>query len=295
MEPWREALGIEHPRWPEIAVHLAKVTQNAIYKEGKNSCDLTNHLREVGNPYIEPVFVNEYISGKSSFGCFFQQYQDFLKITPTDVFPKATLEQAPIYFKKLTRYLGSTGNVEFLSSYLIYKPGEELREHIKRFFTGKKRALEKTSSSRIKRLFGGEVEKKFVNSYVQPDVFKEIIEQGTFSLFKSKDMGVQPLINLLQDLKANTEELTPCRNLTPAEKFELHQRWVWSGGWSAHGPHINGPEEVERLRALRTDPLGRTKLEEIAYGINGYILERLVHDEFLHELTSSDDPMCVVN
>jgi hypothetical protein len=132
MEPWREAMGLNRPRWLGIAEQLAKITNLALDRNGKNFCDLTNHLRQAGNQDILPEFIDEYLTGKASFGCFFQQYQEFLRIDPLEVFPKSTPEEAQAHLGKLIKYLGSTHNVEFLVSYMIPKPGAELRAYIKK-------------------------------------------------------------------------------------------------------------------------------------------------------------------
>jgi len=135
---WRESLGIEDSRWIGIGKYIATITTKALESQRKTSSDLTNHLRFVGNEHIEVDYVNEYLSGNASFGCFFPQLRDFLRITGADVFRKNSPEEAQRNLESLDKYLTDCSNPDSLVIFLKYKPGEELRKHVAEVLTEKR-------------------------------------------------------------------------------------------------------------------------------------------------------------
>jgi hypothetical protein len=193
MEKWRESLGIENPRWQKIAQHLAEITNRYLTKSGKTICDLTNHLRDAGNKYIEPRFVEEYLTGNTSFGCFFQQYQEFLGINPSDIFPNAQKEEVQEHLAKLIKYLGATNNLEFLVSYMIHKPGEELRNHVRNL------VKEKIEKVRVPPYFSVEVglnEDDYTNPYKKG-------QRDLMNLLKNKTPWLHSIANSRLSLSEN--------------------------------------------------------------------------------------------
>jgi hypothetical protein len=145
MKDFKEALGIENARWTGIGEHIAKITGQKLREQNKTSIDLTNRLREVGHKYIEPEYVDEYLCGKTSFGCFFTRFRDYLDIKPLDVFPKASEEEAKVHLAALDNYLLETDNLDSLEIFLKHKPGEELRNHVAQTLTKKRdETLKKT-------------------------------------------------------------------------------------------------------------------------------------------------------
>jgi len=373
---WKEALGFENPRWIKIGEHIARITQEKLKQQGKGVCDLTNHLREVGNQQIEPAYVEEYLSGKTSFGCFFPQFRGLLGIVAGDVFKNSSEEQAQQYLKSLDRYLTTTLNPEAAEIFLKFKPGEELRRHVRDFLTRKREEklaepyqsftvgvgvepkefddmlrgviLEELTIRQIAdrlnetglvlakvpemavTIYPGESNLKNLHSslinrinekvndgwhryslvekdsvikiqpalirgklgvtvdfYRNPDGFdraisgedeegigremlvgleawREAYAHGTFSKLESE----QALSNLGFALGFGIDEIVPLREPTPAERYEIHQRWVWAGGRYMPGENIKGPREVERQMKNRPDPVGRSEFEETAYKIN---------------------------
>jgi len=135
---FKQFLGIENPRWTEIGQLIAEITKQKLNQQGKTASDLTNHLRGVGNQYIEPRFVEEYLSGKSSFGVFFPQFRDYFGITAADVFRNVSQDEAQKHLKSLDTYLTDSQNPESLVIFMKYKPGKELREYVRDFLAKKR-------------------------------------------------------------------------------------------------------------------------------------------------------------
>ncbi|MBU3913247.1 MAG: hypothetical protein KKE50_04085 [Nanoarchaeota archaeon] len=127
---WREALKINDPRWLGIGRYIAEITQRKLSEQGKDACNLTNHLRDVGNRHIELGYVKDYLSGGVSFGCFFPQFRDFLEIAASDVFRNASEEEAQRHLQSLDKYLTDSQNPDSLVMFMRYRPGEELRNHV---------------------------------------------------------------------------------------------------------------------------------------------------------------------
>ncbi|MEI7719324.1 MAG: hypothetical protein WCI72_05630, partial [archaeon] len=351
---WREALKIEDPHWIGIGKYIADVTQNSLDGQNKSGCDLTNYLRSVGNQHIEPDFVQEYLSGSASFGCFFPQFRDFLGITSKDVFRNVSEEEAQRDLKSLDDYLTDTHNKESLVIFMKHKPGEELRKHVAALLTEKREAalnkpyhtmdlgldpeedtnrymedrrqllkfvkesvrglsepLELSLSSDTKTTelvpqnnqnalydgIMGRMKANFENNpsaywnspiipgsriVVQPaaqrgrvgvtidflypdgeyfdknlsecpeghswlkdqfvglEAWKEAYTNGTFNTLQDSPDRTQKIANIMASLHGGVNEFTPTREPTPAERYELHQRWVWSGGRFMPGPNIKG-------------------------------------------------------
>ncbi len=381
---WKEALKIDDPRWLGVGRHIAEITKRKLSKQGKDACDLTNHLRDVGNKHIELGYVQDYLSGDVSFGCFFPQFRDFLGVVASDVFVNVSEEEAQRHLQSLDKYLTDSQNHDSLVIFMKHRPGAELRNHVAQILRTKRaEAVDKpyhtlelgldpeeetnpymedrrqlwrfiqdyvasiksplrllpppsensadlvqqehplqdlydgivtrmqesyresphtyynTSvipSSRIivqpayRRgrvgvtidfLFpdgdffdrvivgveGGEAE-RFPEFYLRLDAWREAYTQGTFSTL-SGNGDMQRLSNICMALRMGVDEFIPVREPTESERYELHQRWVIStGGFYHAGPHIKGPQEVERKKRNRPDPTGRSEFEDDAYKIN---------------------------
>lgn len=408
---WKQALEIEDSRWLGIGKYLADITKASLAKENKTACDLTNHLREIGNQHIEPAYVDEYLSGNASFGCFFPQIRDFLGISANDVFRNVSEDQAQTYLKSLDEYLLDIDNVDSLVIFSKYKPGKELREYVRDFLTElRKEKLEKPyqsftvgldvepkefddlllgtiqKSTKVKELSessnvlqtpptkvpnleimvapgnsdfedlrksliknindkvksgwtryhfinedstlkimpsysrgkagltldfyksGQQVDRdisgmsylddleemmpqakaRFRRQFIDFDAWKEAYTNGTFSTIEDD----QQIANMIAHLDSGVDALVPTREPTPAERYEVHQRWVWGGGAYMPGQHVKGPGEVERMMNNKPDPVGRSEFEETAYKINSYLTISLGLFHKLKELVE-DKPLLI--
>lgn len=395
---WKEALGISQPNWGGIAKHLAEVTKRKLEKEGRTDCDLTNYLRSQGNDYIELSYVQDYLSGEVSFGCFFPQFRELLNISPRDVFRGLDEEGAKKNLDELDKYLTNTENPEFLITFMKHKPGEELRNYVAELLR-KKRAdaidkpyhtlelgldeeefrekekmweniktylksltdqrllqapeenpsnlpQQESPSSSLYNLIvqemkamrdarsyayyvtsvipgsrivmqpaskrgkkgvtidflypGGDYFDKMISEcppkhqwlkdeFMGLDAWKEAYTSGTFSTLIGNE-GMQQLSNICASLEMGVNEFIPLREFKESERYEFHQRWVFNtGGYYHAGPHIKGPQEVERKKRNRPDPVSRSEFEEDAYRINSGLLLMLGLYDFLPELVK-DNP-----
>lgn len=395
---WKEALEIKDPKWLGIGKYLGEITRKALEKNGKNSSDLTNHLRSVGNQYIEPCYVDEYLSGNACFGCFFPQFRNELGINSFDIFKNVNLEEAQKHLESLDKYLTDVNNPESLVIFMKHKPGEELRKHVvellkekrekamnkpyhslelgldaeedtNRYMEDRRELLKfiKDSALAIKghsnllnahngegielaptqqqsrSLYEGivanmdEAHKKNPTAYynsriipnsriiIQPafkrgrmgftvdflypdgdyfdrmisecpekhkflekqyvglDAWKEAYTQGTFSTLSGRE-NIQKISNMIAAVHGGVNEFIPTREPTPAERYEIHQRWAWVGGAYIPGPHLKGPGEIERQMNNKPDPIGKSEFEETAYQINSGLTLMIGLFEMLPEL-----------
>jgi hypothetical protein len=135
---WKKALEIDNLDWLGIGRHIAKITREKLEEQAKEVYELTNHLIFQGNRYLESSYVDDYISGEVSFGCFFPQYREFLDIKATDVFKNTDKDKAEEYLQDMDEYLTDSSNLESLVIFLKYKPGKELREYVKNTLSKKR-------------------------------------------------------------------------------------------------------------------------------------------------------------
>jgi hypothetical protein len=135
---WKQALGIEDPRWLGIGKHLAEIVRENLEKKGYRAEDLTNYLRQQRNNHIRLSYVEEYLSGKASFGCFFPLLRNFLDISPGQIFKNSQDRGAEEYLKSLDDYLTDSNNPEALVISLKYKPGKELRDFVRTTLSSKR-------------------------------------------------------------------------------------------------------------------------------------------------------------
>jgi hypothetical protein len=141
----------------------------------------------------------------------------------------------------------------------------------------------------------GRNKKYFRDMFLSEKALKEILENGTFSEFKDPKRNKQALINFMKLLGSDVTDLTPCRELTKAEQYELHQRWVWSEGEFMPSPNVKGPQEAERQMKNKPDPVGRTEFEETSFDINTYLLEGCAHFYFIYQLTANEEVEHIVD
>ncbi len=142
---WKKSLEIDDPDWLGIGRYIAKITREKLEEQGKEVYELTNHLIFQGNRYLESSFVDDYLRGEVSFGCFFPQYREFLDIKATDVFKNTDKDKAEEYLEDMDKYLTDSSNLESLVIFLKYKPGKELREYVKNTLSKKRQEAIDTS------------------------------------------------------------------------------------------------------------------------------------------------------
>lgn len=377
---WKKALGIEGPHWIGIGKHLGEIAKKALNRQSKTACDLTNHLREVGNKYIEPAYVDEYLAGNASFGCFFPQFRKFLGIAASDVFRKATSEEEQKHLKSLDEYLTDSCNEESFVIFLKHRPGRELREYVADFLRKKREeALNRPYHSidvgldpeqdknpymaawrellellRKCNLNLGEkallltppaesLQSETSTALAKPsepneEIYKTLVKKVTatkedpnprfcttvgkgtrimiyeafmrgrrgytidfispeegwdggfcdfcgISLEAWKELYTRGVVKDTESISGvcltlglGIDELIPTREPTPAERYELHQRWAWRGGWGIPGASCD-QNMIRRKMENRPDPVGRSEMESDAYQINSNLttISNLVH------------------
>ena len=135
---WRESLRTENNTWLGIAQKIADITKEAMQSKQQSAEDITNFLRREGAEHIRLAYVEEYLSGSASFGCFFPQLRDYLEISPEQIFQNVLSNDAKQYIKSLDSYLTDSRNLEALVVHLKYKPGKELRDFVSQHLTQKR-------------------------------------------------------------------------------------------------------------------------------------------------------------
>mgnify|MGYP001579136356 FL=1 len=278
---FKQALGIANPDWRGIGKHLSILTQDALDQSGENAINLTNYLRLCSNRFIEPAYVEEYLSGNTSFGCFFPQFREYLRIEPVNIFPSVDEIQARQGLQALEQYLTDVNNPESLVIFLKYQPGKELREHVACFLSERRAAFLQTLNTKSRALSDESLEaldceisgenKQRSNYFLGLSAWHEAYTCGTFNTLHSS-YDTQMISNLAMRLRFNVDNLLPMRELTAAERYEVHQRWAHHGGVFRPGINLKGPQEVERQMRNRPDPLGQSEFEDIACRINSHLI-----------------------
>jgi len=77
----------------------------------------------------------------------------------------------------------------------------------------------------------------------------------------------QQISNLGFSLEFGIDQLVPIREPTEAERYEVHQRWVWQGGFGVPGASCDQNMILKKMKN-RPDPIGRSEMESDAYKIN---------------------------
>lgn len=126
---FKESLGIEDTSWMGIGRHLSRVVTDSLKEQEKSSDDLQRLLISKGFPDIKLDYIESYLQGNCSFGCFFHHIRDWLKIPASSIFKNSRQEFNQQDLSGLEAYLGefSLESVDHLS---IYPRGEALRRHI---------------------------------------------------------------------------------------------------------------------------------------------------------------------
>ncbi|HLC53773.1 MAG TPA: hypothetical protein VJK03_04470 [Candidatus Nanoarchaeia archaeon] len=119
-----------------------------------------------------------------------------------------------------------------------------------------------------RRISGEDQSSEFKELNLGLQAWREAYMQGTFSTLSTRTSEIQKISNLMMNLEAGVDKLVPTRDLRPAERYEIHQRWEHGGGTFRPGVNLKGPGEVERQIKNRPDPLGRSEFENTAYNIN---------------------------
>jgi hypothetical protein len=122
--------------------------------------------------------------------------------------------------------------------------------------------------------------------YIGLEAWKEAYTKGTFSTFENSFNCMQKLSNITMHVGCCVDELVQVREMRPAERYEIHERWSLGGGAYMPGEHIKGPQEIQRQMKNKPDPIKRSEFEETAYKINSSLTLILGLYEHLPELVS---------
>jgi hypothetical protein len=239
---FKEKLPIQDKSWLGIGKHIGGLVKDEFERRNIVIEDFP-----LSDTIIPSSYLNDYLSGISSFGCFFRQIKDYCELGLEEIFDKQSNPDEND-LGNLLKYLGSVSYESFVPL-LAIKSGKELREHLSE---GIHKARE--------GIFQGNEndEKDFVTRYLIDRKSKESPEQA-WNAYQGCLSGKIPdgrIVHLAVIFGISVETLIP---LIPFDKwgdsmkFEMFNRMQLNGVGPVCGTKIVNSDTVHVNASELTD------------------------------------------